>query len=72
MTIFTKDRRLETSETFNGSLDGDGDDQGGGALYASLPNTTTEWVNGITYGTKAISIRSNRIDVIDRDNLFNP
>lgn len=72
MTVFTHDRRLETSETYNGSLEGTGDGNGGGALYAQQANVTTRWVNGITYGTKAIAIRNSYVDIIDRDGLFNP
>ena len=48
MTIFTYDRRLETSENYNGSLDGGGDQQWGWALYAQAPNLTSTWLNGVT------------------------
>lgn len=72
MTVFTHDRRLETSETYNGSLDGNGDDQWWGALYAALPNSTRDRLNWITYGTQAIILMSDKVGVIDRDNLFNP
>lgn len=72
MTIFTHDRRLETSETYNGSLDGTWDSDGWGALYSQQANVTTRWVNWITYWTNAIAIRQSYIDVIDRDGLFNP
>lgn len=72
MTIFTKDRRLETSETYNGSLEGEWDSNGGGALYAQMSNITTEWINWLTYWTTAIIIRKSYIDTVDRDNLFNP
>jgi len=72
MTIFTHDRRLETSETYNWSSEWWWDENWGWALYSSLANTTSKWVNWITYWTKAIAIRTGRIDVIDRDWLFNP
>ena len=72
MTIFTHDRRLETSETYNGSLEWDGDLNGGWALYAQAANLTTRWVNWITYWTKAFAIRSHYVDIIDWDGLFNP
>lgn len=72
MTIFTHDRRLETSELYNGSLEWDWDLNGGWALYAQAANLTTRWVNWITYWTKAFAIRSHYVDIIDWDGLFNP
>jgi hypothetical protein len=72
ITVFTHDRRLETYDTYNWSLDWEWDSQWGGALYAQQANTTTRWVNWITYWTNAIWIRASYIDVIDRDGLFNP
>jgi hypothetical protein len=32
-----------------------------------MSNISTKWVNGVTYGTKAIAIRKAYIDVIDFD-----
>ena len=72
MTIFTHDRRLEASETYNWSLDGDWDLGWGWALYAQPANITTRWLNWITYWTTAIAIRESYVDTINRDNLFNP
>lgn len=73
MTTFTYDRKIETSETYNGSLEWDWDESGWGALYAATPWDSFRWVNWITYWTKAIWIRNwGYIDVVDRDGLFNP
>ena len=72
MTAFTHDWRLETQETYNGSLNGDWDMDWGWALYAKLANITTNWVNWITYWTQAIAIRKSYVDVVDFDWLFNP
>ena len=72
MTAFTHDWRLETQETYNGSLNGDWDMDWGWALYAKLANITTSWVNWVTYWTKAIAIRKSYIDVVDFDWLFRP
>ena len=72
ITAFTHDSRIETQEFYNGSLNWDWDTDWGGALFANLPNITTNWVNWVTYWTKAIAIRKSYIDVIDMDWLFNP
>ena len=71
MTLFCYDQRLETSEAFNGSLDGDGDQTGGGAIYAALPNSDRNWLNWINYWTQSIFIMHDRIGVVDQDGLFN-
>ena len=72
ITAFTHDWRLETQETYNGSLIWDWDMDWGWALYAKLANLSTNWVNGITYWTKAIALRQSYVDVVDFDWLFNP
>ena len=72
ITAFTHDWRLETQETYNGSVNGDWDMDWGWALYAKLANLTTNWVNWITYWTKAIALRQSYVDVVDFDWLFNP
>ena len=67
MTIFCHDRRLETSETYNGGNSGNI----GGAIYAQQ-NKTKNWVNWVVYGNQAIIIRESAIDMIEPDSLFNP
>ena len=71
MAYFTKDGRIETQEIYNGSLSGNGDGTWGGALFVKTP-TLSDYINGITYGTKAIAIRDTKVDVIDMSNLFDP
>lgn len=73
---FTHDWRMEAQNFYNGSLEGDWDNDAGGALYA-LPiefsgEEYTTYLNGLRRGNYLIGIKGSAIDVVDYTDVFDP